>query len=314
MPEVSVVMSVYNNADELNASVNSVLSQESVDFEFIIINDGSSDPSGEILDEYAARDDRVRVIHQPNAGLTKALIRGCELARGEFIARQDADDISLPVRLISQLELLKGNSDIVMVSCWSACMGPKGEELFVNASSDNSDESTRKLLSGKQGPSAHGSVMFRNDAYQKVGGYRWQFYYAQDNDLWLRIGYLGKYFVVQEVLYRYKVCPKSISGSKRGLAGAYDRLAHVCHETRLKGEDESRFLIEAAQLRNTTTVNQSESSSLAMTYFIGRCLLVRKDRRAAGYFWSVIRQCPWHMRAWGSLLQLASQAQRYSAS
>src|SRR5262245_6785124 len=97
--EVSVVMSVYNGASNLPATINSILSQEGVALEFIVVNDGSTDKTGEILDDYARRDNRVRVIHQKNTGLTRGLIRGCDAARGEFIARQDAGDISLPERL-----------------------------------------------------------------------------------------------------------------------------------------------------------------------------------------------------------------------
>ena len=89
-PEVSVVMSVYNGASHLFATLDSILSQEGVKFEFIVVNDGSSDKTGRILNDYAQRDSRLRIIHQENTGLTRALIRGCDAARGEFIARQDA--------------------------------------------------------------------------------------------------------------------------------------------------------------------------------------------------------------------------------
>ena len=92
-PSVSVIMSVYNGANHLVKSVESILVQEGVDFEFIIVNDGSTDESGEILEAFARRDNRIRVIEQENTGLTKALIRGCKEARGKYIARQDVDDV-----------------------------------------------------------------------------------------------------------------------------------------------------------------------------------------------------------------------------
>src|SRR5438445_3821400 len=88
-PEVSVVMGVYNGASHLAATLDSILSQDGVELEFIVVNDGSTDESAEILNCYASRDSRVRVIHQDRAGLTRALISGCDAARGEFIARQD---------------------------------------------------------------------------------------------------------------------------------------------------------------------------------------------------------------------------------
>src|SRR5262245_39044227 len=124
-PEVSVVMSVYNGASHLAATLDSVLSQEGVELEFIVVNDGSTDKAGEILDDYARRDDRVRVIHQRNTGLTYALIRGCAAATGEFIARQDAGDVSLAGRLASQLDVFKKNTKVVMTSCGSRFIGPE---------------------------------------------------------------------------------------------------------------------------------------------------------------------------------------------
>src|SRR5262249_54753964 len=81
-PEVSVVMSVYNGASHLATTLDSILSQEGVELEFIVVNDGSSDKTGQILNDYARRDSRMHIIHQENTGLTHALIRGCNVARG----------------------------------------------------------------------------------------------------------------------------------------------------------------------------------------------------------------------------------------
>src|SRR5919197_1200716 len=102
-PEVSVVMSVYNGAANLRETIDSILNQEGVSLEFIIVNDGSTDESPRILAEYAERDLRINIIRQENQGLTRALIRGCAAAQGTYIARQDTGDISLPGRLIQQL-------------------------------------------------------------------------------------------------------------------------------------------------------------------------------------------------------------------
>ena len=103
-------MSVYNGASNLAATMDSILSQEGVEFEFIVVNDGSTDATGEILDDYARRDNRVRVIHQENTGLTRALIRGCAAASGEFIARQDAGDVSLRGKIGCAGEVFKKQS------------------------------------------------------------------------------------------------------------------------------------------------------------------------------------------------------------
>ena len=117
-PEVSVVMGVYNGGDSLSRTLESVLSQQGVDLEFIVVNDGSTDNTLSILNDYSEKDNRLRVLDQENSGLTRSLIRGCAEARGEFIARQDAGDISLPGRLRKQLDLIQKNPDVVLVSCW----------------------------------------------------------------------------------------------------------------------------------------------------------------------------------------------------
>src|SRR5262245_247849 len=118
-PKVSVVLSVYNNADTVVVAVESIQRQTLMDWEFIVVNDGSNDESPRILDELAAADSRIQVIHQENTGLTRALIRGCSEARGEYIARLDADDVSLPERLAEQAALLDSDSRIGFVSCWT---------------------------------------------------------------------------------------------------------------------------------------------------------------------------------------------------
>src|SRR5262249_43199813 len=148
--------------------------QEGAEFEFIVVNDGSRDKSGQILNEYAQRDSRLHIIHQENTGLTRALIRGCGAARGEFIARQDAGDISLPGRLARQRVIFDAEPAVVMVSCATRFIGPSDEELFtVTQSCEELEEGLGQLTIDKvRGPSCHGSVMFRRSTYVQVGGYR----------------------------------------------------------------------------------------------------------------------------------------------
>jgi glycosyltransferase involved in cell wall biosynthesis len=132
LPDVSVVMSVYNGADRLHETLESVLSQQGVSLEFIIIDDGSTDRSDVILANYARHDPRVQILYQPNQGLTRALIRGCEAAKGKYIARQDAGDISLPDRLRLQKAVLDQYEDCAFVSCWTSMVGPTDEYLFTS--------------------------------------------------------------------------------------------------------------------------------------------------------------------------------------
>jgi glycosyltransferase involved in cell wall biosynthesis len=144
-------MSVFNGADHLGLSMESVLSQPGVEFEFIIIDDGSTDRTPEVLAEYAG-DPRVRIhVQQPNQGLTKALIQGCAMAQGAYIARQDVGDRTLPGRLAEQSKLLAENPEVVLATCWTRMVGPGGEHLSEIHGSSDSHEATRALRSATMG-------------------------------------------------------------------------------------------------------------------------------------------------------------------
>ena len=150
------------------------------------------------------RDNRVRVIHQENAGLTRALIRGCAAATGDFIARQDAGDVSLPGRLKSQVAVLRDREDCVFVSCWTDFVGPKMN--FYILREGRALQQPINILSSQaewgviDGPTSHPSVMFRTKQYTLCGGYRPEFYFGQDWDLWYRLASLGTFCTLQKTL------------------------------------------------------------------------------------------------------------------
>src|SRR5437762_8108752 len=195
--KISVVMSVYNGAATLRETLNSIVAQTDRDFEIIVVDDGSTDETPNILREYT----NVQVIRQENAGLTRALIRGCGEARGEIIARHDCGDRSHPERLARQRALLRDG--VVLTSSAVRYVGPRGEYLYtVHA---NGDEVRNSLLHDSSKTihaiPHHGSAMFMRDAYEAAGGYRASFRYAQDLDLWIRIARIGKIAIANDELY-----------------------------------------------------------------------------------------------------------------
>jgi glycosyltransferase involved in cell wall biosynthesis len=298
-PVVSVVVGVYNGGDYLRESMESILGQERVDFECIVVNDGSTDDSGAVLDQIARLNTRLRVIHQPNHGLTRALIQGCRKARAAFIARHDADDISLPGRLARQCELLSSDSGLSMVSCWGHGIGPADETLFEVRRPTDSATATGKLLARGEGP-FHGSVMFRAETYRAVGGYREEFRFAQDWDLWLRLAEHGRIGYVADFLYALRIEEKSISGLRRQQQLLLVEIARRCHAARLQGTPETAHLEQAARVSNEPCP-PCEPSVLGNTYFIGKCLLDRRDSRALPYLRRSVRANPWNWRHWASL-------------
>ena len=300
-PMVSVVMGVHNGASRLDGAVGSILSQQGVDFEFIVVNDGSTDASGDILAEYAARDRRVRVFEQENAGLTMALIRGCAQARGKYIARQDADDLSLPGRLAAQAGLLDSDDRLAFVSSWAYIRGPNRELLAEHQRPAEPVSATRLLTDHRVGPPAHGSVMFRRDAYDRAGRYRKEFYYSQDNDLWLRFAETGLLGYCQEFLYVYQVTNSQIGVATRPEQHELGRLARACRAARLAGESETPLLEQASRIRPPLNREKRRGRRDAW-YLIGSCLRRRRDPRARKYYWEELARRPWALRAWCGLL------------
>jgi glycosyltransferase involved in cell wall biosynthesis len=303
-PEVSVVMSAYNSADSLVRTLDSVLGQEGVELEFIVVDDGSNDGTGELLDDRAQRDHRLKVIHQVNSGLTMALVRGCQEATGRFIARQDAGgDISLPGRLLRQAEFLRAHPDAVMVSCGTRFVGPDDKFLFDVVMNDQelaTGLSTLKIP-GIRGPSSHPSAMFRRDAYEKCGGYRPAFIVSQDMDLWLRMFELGPCLTIADVLVqaRYSL---GISSRLRSQQFEFGAIAIECARRRRQGLPEPSLPDSGrAWSKVDKIVDPHESSKLH--YFLGSCLLPQDRKRARAHFRQALKDEPTHIRALLRMLQ-----------
>lgn len=301
-------MGAFNDADCVSAAIESIRAQTLADWELIVVNDGSTDGTAALLDRFTQTDRRVSVIHQEHAGLTQALIRGCAAARGEYIARQDADDASLPERLARQAAALDALPNVGLVSCWAQYVGPQGEPLEVVRRPTDPAEGTELLVNGRQGPPAHGTVMFRRSLYAAVGGYRPEFYFSQDNDLWLRMTEQMQVLYLGECLYRCRRCASGISGTQRAVQWEFGGLAFDCRTARDRGEPEAALLQRAAELtagvrRRQTLGRADKQPGCEMSYIIGAQLAQNGDPRARKYLWDVLRRRPWHWRAWVRVLQ-----------
>jgi glycosyltransferase involved in cell wall biosynthesis len=306
MTTISVVMGVYNGASTLAATLDSILGQTERDFECIVVDDGSTDATPEILVGYAARDPRVRVIRQANAGLTLALIAGCAAARGAYIARHDAGDLSDPRRFGLQKRALDADPAVVFVSSATRYAGPELEPLWITRPTGAALEPAHVLdltIPGAltDGPTHHGSVMFRRDAYELVGGYRAAFYYGQDFDLWLRLAATGKFQGIDEVLYTARITPDSISGSARSRQEELGRLSRAALDARHRGESEAAIVARAAAVRRVS--RKAASSRGNGLYFIGEALRRNGDRRARRYLRQSLAARPLSVRAWVRYLQ-----------
>jgi Glycosyl transferase family 2 len=204
MPELTLVMSVFNGESFLPAALESIMAQSMRDFAIIVVNDGSTDRSAEILEKYAGRSERMQVVHQPNAGIVDAANRACALARTPYIARMDADDISLPYRLERQLSFLQCHRELALLGGAAEFINESGDVLFRVDVPTHHDEI--KVILPERNVFVHSAVVMQRDALLAVGGYRRAFSdTAGDYDLWLRLVERYEVANLAEVIVRYRV-------------------------------------------------------------------------------------------------------------
>ncbi|WP_010630783.1 glycosyltransferase family 2 protein [Sporolactobacillus vineae] len=213
--ELSVVTAVYNGEAHVESAIHSILNQTFTDFEYIIVNDGSTDRTRDILEEIT--DPRVKVIHfEKNKGAANALNTGIREARGKWIAVQDADDISMEHRLQNQLTFLKSHPEFVAVGSLIQCITSETaidrsfldtEEFFFNAKSPEQFRMEQFYST----PICHGTALFLKKAFDLTGGYDPAFKIAYDYDLWSRMFEQGEIGRMPDVLYQYRVQVSSLA-------------------------------------------------------------------------------------------------------
>ncbi len=207
--EISVVMSVYNTDKYLDESIKSILAQTYENFEFILINDGSTDASLEIIEKYAHKDKRIILISRENRGLIASLNEGIKLARGEYIARMDADDISLPTRFEEQLAFMKRNEGIGV--CGTAVIG-FGENIkrsIWRLSTNDSSLKTELLFSSIF---AHPSVIFKKSLFTQYNlSYESEFKHAEDFRLWTKMAEFTRFANLKKPLLKYRILENSVT-------------------------------------------------------------------------------------------------------
>ena len=210
-PAISVVMPVYNGERYLRDAVASILQQTFRDFEFIAVNDGSKDRSKAILDDIASVDPRLRVVSQANTGIVGALNHGLAIAKGEFVARMDADDFSQPERFAQQITFLRQNPNCVCVGTAFNYMDSRSALIKWNPRETDHTVLEKQLLTGDGGSLIHPTIMLRRSAVVRAGGYRSEAQWVEDLDLYLRLAQIGQLANLPDVLLNYRYHTESVN-------------------------------------------------------------------------------------------------------
>ena len=295
MPKVSVIVAAFNAENYLREAIQSVLRQTFQDFELLIVDDGSTDGTARIIRSYS--DARIQLVeNQRNMGLTKSLNRALNLARGEYIARQDADDISEPLRLQTQVAYLNRHPRVALLGSWFTVIDENGSEVRRTSLPTNDLDLHWAMFF--YCPFVHGAVMWRHaPVREQIGAYNENLAYAQDHDLWARIASRFTVANLPEWLVRYREHSQSMTASGEEWVGEGTRLQVDAVRRTLQWQDapsaetEIRFRAMAALLRESQLVDLTLQqvrrgvddvlalqSAMCLELGVGRTLAMRHRR------------------------------------
>jgi glycosyltransferase involved in cell wall biosynthesis len=213
-PLISVLMPVYNVEQYLRQSIESILLQSFKDFEFIIIDDGSTDNSKNIVSEYANKDSRIKFFSRENKGIVKTRNELLQLSKAKYFAIMDGDDISSDCRLEEQFKFLTDNPEYLIVGCRDLLIDPDGDPIKLINTLVEHDEIDQANLKTNEFLTLN-AYMAITKSVKDIGAYREEITYAEDRDLFLRLAELGKVKVLPSVLYKYRQHHNSVCAKKR---------------------------------------------------------------------------------------------------
>jgi len=235
-------MPVRDGARWLGDGITSIQNQTLTDFELIVIDDGSTDTSPQVIDTLSRSDRRIVAFRQERLGLVAALNRGLAASRGQFIARLDADDIAKAQRLERQAEYLESHAEVGLVGTWADKINEQGH--VVGTLTPPSEGRELSALLDRTNPFVHSSVIMRKTVLEKVGCYRAAFAGAEDYDLWLRMSETTGIANMTEYLLQYRVHPGSVSRTAQVRQLFSARLAQrAARARRTTGDDPTSKLL-----------------------------------------------------------------------
>lgn len=213
-PLLSILMATHNDSGYINQSIESVRAQTFTDWEFIIVNDASTDNTEKLISQYLSNDNRFRYIkNSKNLGVTKSLNKGLAVAKGKFIAKLDGDDYwSDRSKLEQQVNFMMKNPDYGIVGCFAFAVDQTGKKLY-EIQYPHEDTAIRKIIL-MHNCFLHSSVVLRKSLLNKIGTYTNRYKFAIDYDLFLRIGKISKFCNIPKFMLHYRINPNGVTQTK----------------------------------------------------------------------------------------------------
>jgi len=287
-PKISVIMPVYNGEKYLHTVMKSMINQTFTDFELLIMDDGSTDRTSEILKSYTKRDRRIKVFQQKNSGIVKSLNALAALAKADFIARMDVDDIAYPKRFEIQYEYLKTHPETVLLG--TTCIVFRNGIKKTGINDAFAEDFLNRWFLVFNCAFTHSSVMFGKKAFISSGGYWQSEYPAEDYGLWIRMKKYGRIENLKILLGEYQLNVDSISGKNfRKQIKVRNRLNGINFED-VYANDEIPSLDLVEKTLQTYRMDRHRKQVFAKLSCLTGCYLVQKGeiKRAIPYFkWSL---------------------------
>lgn len=268
-PLVSILIPVFNGEEYILETLKSISHQSIKSFEAIIINDGSTDSTAKIVQEYVSTDKRFRLFTRDNQGMAASLNFAINESVSDLVARIDADDLMAKNRLERQLSFLDKNPSVSVASSYVYLINNKSQVVGKNQSKYTTETEICKAMSkGKLIGIPHPGVIAKKNIILQVGGYRGQFWPSDDVDLWTRVvEHGGKILIQPEFLTYYRIHSSSVSVDSALKARTSYRWVSVCQQARLRGEkeptiEEFQQLISAVSFARKITMKRHDYSFL----------------------------------------------------
>jgi glycosyltransferase involved in cell wall biosynthesis len=307
-PLVSVLMPVFNTASYVEAAAKSILNQSFKDWELLIVDDGSTDGSLAILKRLAGSESRIRLIARANRGLIATRNELLLMARGEFIAWMDSDDISLPERLKTQVEYMLGDQSLACVGSAAQCIDPSGYLLNIERYPEEHLEIRSEQANG--GAHRFPTTMMRRLLAQGVGGFREPLKMGEDFDFLLRLGEVGKLGNLAQVLYLYRQHVSSVCTAMGARWVAYrDYILLLARERREHGYDSLGSGV-LPQVPEITAIERQRYESQIFLNWANNALQNGDGLRGVRYAWLAVARSPTSSYVWKSAARAVLKATR----